>query len=154
MKVVLDTNVLVSGILFTGPPQRILPAWSEGRFELVFTSDIHDEYRRVAAELQRQFPRVDLAAALDQVLVHAHAVPSAVLDGRVCADPDDDKFLACALASGAGTIVSGDKHTSGEQAHPGEGGTCDSNASDVDHGWCALRRTIGALSAVDLQSLP
>ena len=56
MKVVLDTNVLVSGILFTGPPHQILPAWSEGRFELVFTADIHEEYRRVAAELPQQFP--------------------------------------------------------------------------------------------------
>jgi predicted nucleic acid-binding protein len=33
-----------------------------------------------------------------------------VLEGQVCADPDDDKCLACALASGAGIIVSGDKH--------------------------------------------
>jgi len=110
VKVVLDTSVLVSGILFTGPPHQILLAWSEGRFELVFTSDIHEEYRRVAAELQQQFPRVDLAAALDLVLVNAHAFPPAALDGRICTDPDDDKFLACALASGAGTIVSGDKH--------------------------------------------
>jgi putative PIN family toxin of toxin-antitoxin system len=110
VKVVLDTNVLVSGILFTGPPHQILLAWSEGRFELVFTSDVHDEYRRVAAQLQHQFTRVDLAAALDLVLVNAHAFPPALLDGRVCSDPDDDKFLACALASGAGTIVSGDKH--------------------------------------------
>jgi uncharacterized protein len=110
MTVVLDTNVLVSGILFTGPPHQILLAWSMGRFELVFTSDIHREYRRVASELQHQFPRVDLAAALDLVLVNAHAFPSAVLEGHVCADPDDDKFLACAVACGAGIIVSGDKH--------------------------------------------
>jgi putative PIN family toxin of toxin-antitoxin system len=110
VKVVLDTNVLVSGILFTGPPHEILLAWGDGRFELVFTADIHEEYRRVAAELQRQFPRVDLTAALDLVLVNAHAFPSAVLESGVCADPDDDKFLACALASGADTIVSGDKH--------------------------------------------
>ena len=110
MKVVLDTNVLVSGILFTGPPHQILLAWSQARFELVFTSDIHEEYRRVAAELQRQFPRVDLTAALDLVLVNAHAFPSAALEGRICADPDDDKFLACAVVSGAGTIVSGDRH--------------------------------------------
>jgi uncharacterized protein len=110
VKVVLDTNVLVSGILFTGPPHQVLLAWSAGRFELVFSSDIHEEYRRVASELQHQFPRIDLEAALDLVLVNAHAFPPAALDGRVCTDPDDDKFLACALASGAGTIVSGDRH--------------------------------------------
>jgi putative PIN family toxin of toxin-antitoxin system len=109
VKVVLDTNVLVSGILFTGPPHQILLAWSDGRFELVFTSDIHEEYRRVVAELQHQFPRVDLAAALDLVLVNAHAFPPARLERQVCVDPDDDKFLACAVSSGARTIVSGDK---------------------------------------------
>jgi putative PIN family toxin of toxin-antitoxin system len=102
MKVVLDTNVLVSGILYTGPPHQILLAWSKGRFELVFTSDIHEEYRRVAAELQQQFPRVDLTAALDLVLVNADAFPSAVLEARVCADPDDDKFLACATRATQG----------------------------------------------------
>jgi len=69
VKVVLDTNVLVSGILFTGPPHQILLAWSEARFELVFTSDIHEEYRRVAAELQHQFPRVDLAVSGDTHLL-------------------------------------------------------------------------------------
>ena len=100
----------MSSILFTGPPHQILLAWSDGRFELVFTSDIHEEYRRAAAELQQQFPRVDLMAALDLVLVNAHAFPSAVLEDRVCTDSDDDKFLACAVASGTGTIVSGDKH--------------------------------------------
>ena len=84
MKVVLDTNVLVSGILFTGPPHQILLAWGEGRFELVFTSDIHEEYRRVAAELQQQFPRVDLAAALDLVLVNAHAFRPAVRPRERC----------------------------------------------------------------------
>jgi predicted nucleic acid-binding protein len=48
VKVALDTNVLVSGILFTGPPHEILLAWADGRFELVFASDTHEEYRRVS----------------------------------------------------------------------------------------------------------
>lgn len=64
MKVVLDTNVLVSGILFTGPPHQILMAWSEGLFELVLSTEIHDEYRRVARELQHQVPLIDIGAAL------------------------------------------------------------------------------------------
>ena len=110
MNVVLDTNVLVSGILFTGPPHQILLAWSEGRFELVLSADIHDEYRRVARELQRQYPAVDISAALDVVLLNATAFEPAPLEVPVSVDPDDDKFIACALASGATTIVSGDRH--------------------------------------------
>ena len=67
-------------------------------------------HARITAELQQQFPRVDLAVALDLVLVNAQAFLSAVLEAEVGADPDDDKFLACALASGASIIVSGDTH--------------------------------------------
>jgi hypothetical protein len=74
VKVVLDTNVLVSGILFTGPPHQILSAWSDGRFELVFTR-IYTKNTVVLLQ-NSQFPRVDLAAALDLVLVNAHAFPS------------------------------------------------------------------------------
>jgi predicted nucleic acid-binding protein len=47
MRVVLDTNVLVSGIFFKGPPMRILAAWATGRFELIASIDILAEYRRV-----------------------------------------------------------------------------------------------------------
>ena len=47
MRVVLDTNVLVSGIFFKGPPMRILEAWAARRFELIVTFEILSEYRRV-----------------------------------------------------------------------------------------------------------
>jgi len=110
VRVVLDTNVLVSGILFTGPPHQILLAWSQGLFELVLSPEIGDEYRRVARELQCQFPTVDIGEALEVVLVNAMAVDSEPLGRQVCADADDDKCLACAVASGAGTIVSGHEH--------------------------------------------
>jgi predicted nucleic acid-binding protein len=61
MRVVLDTNVLMSGIFWSGPPARILEAWS--------------------------------------VLLPAIA----------CDDPDDVKFLACAIAGMAACVVSGDR---------------------------------------------
>lgn len=110
MKVVVDTNVLVSGILFKGPPHQILLAWSQSLFELVLSPEIAEAYRRVARELQQQFPAVDIGEALEVVFVNAVAVDSVPLHEPVCTDPDDDKFLACAVASGARVIVSGDKH--------------------------------------------
>ena len=55
MKIVLDTNVLVSGIFFTGPPSKILRAWSRGKVQLVVTPEILDEYRRVVIELHDKF---------------------------------------------------------------------------------------------------
>jgi len=59
MKVVLDTNVLVSGIFFSGPPAEILRAWSQGKFKLVLSPEIIDEYTRVSAELADKFPDID-----------------------------------------------------------------------------------------------
>ena len=51
MKIVLDTNVLVSGIFFSGPPYEILKAWRDGRIGLVISTEILTEYQRVADEL-------------------------------------------------------------------------------------------------------
>lgn len=47
LKAVMDTNVFVSGVFFSGPPYQILKAWQSGEFELVVSHDILDEYRRV-----------------------------------------------------------------------------------------------------------
>jgi hypothetical protein len=64
MRVVLDTNVLVSAIFFAGIPGRILAAWSEGRFEMLATVDVLTEYRRVVARLERRFPSLEAHASL------------------------------------------------------------------------------------------
>jgi putative PIN family toxin of toxin-antitoxin system len=77
---------------------------------LVLSPEIFEEYQRVAEVLHKQFPAVDLSAILDLVLVEAEMCQVEPLSEVVCADPDDDKFIACALSSGSKLIVSGDKH--------------------------------------------
>ena len=47
MRIVVDTNVFVSGVFFTGPPYAILDAWRRGVVQIVISPDILDEYRRV-----------------------------------------------------------------------------------------------------------
>lgn len=110
MKIILDTNVFVSGIFFSGPPYRILRAWREGQLSLVLSPEIFAEYERVAGLLAEQFPPVDLTAFLNLIKVEAefYNVPS--LSEPICSDPNDDKFIACALATGVKIIISGDKH--------------------------------------------
>ena len=110
LKVVMDTNVFVSGVFFSGPPYEILKAWQEGEFELVVSQEILDEYRRVGEILSEERPQVDLSPILTFVIEHAKVYQSVELDQRICEDPDDDKFFACALASGSRVIISGDKH--------------------------------------------
>ena len=96
MKSVLDTNVFVSGVYFGGVPGIILEAWRDGQVELAVSLDILAEYERVASELAVRYSNVDPGPVLSLVALSAelHDCPS--LDEQVCADPDDDKFLACA----------------------------------------------------------
>jgi uncharacterized protein len=56
MKIILDTNVLLSGIFFNGPPYLILIAWREGKIELAISREIFEEYRRTADLLAKSFP--------------------------------------------------------------------------------------------------
>lgn len=110
MKVILDTNVVISGIFFSGPPHHILTAWRDGLFRLILTLEIADEYERVAEELSSQFPEIDIKPILNIIMTNAEFVDPLELPEQICADPDDDKFIACALASRTKIIVSGDKH--------------------------------------------
>ena len=110
LKVVMDTNVFVSGVFFSGPPYQILNAWQSGEFELVVSQEILDEYERVGEVLAEEYPKVDLNPFLNFVLENAKVYKSVELKEPVCEDPDDDKFFACALASGSRIIISGDKH--------------------------------------------
>jgi len=112
VKVVLDTNVLVSGLPFGGVPGRILTAWSTGAIRLVISPPILEEYRRVGLALSKG--REPLVGALEALLAmltgHALLVDAPPLDERVSEDPDDEMFLAAALAANARLVVSGDKH--------------------------------------------
>ncbi len=109
MNVVLDTNVFIAGVFFSGPPATILGAWRDGRITLVVSPPILDEYRRVMHELAAQFPAVDPGPPLELTAVHARMVVAPPLPESVCTDPSDDMFLACAVAGGSRIVVSGDK---------------------------------------------
>lgn len=109
MRIVLDTNVLMSGVFFSGLPARILAAWTEGRFELVSSVEILAEYRRVGERLNQKFTSVDINPILDLVTRETRIVEPVPVPASACDDPDDLKFLACALAGGADCIVTGDR---------------------------------------------
>ena len=112
VRVVLDTNVLLSGIFFAGVPGRILDAWHAGRLELILSPAILAEYRRTGAELAVRYPArgESLTSILTLITRAAVMVDALALLHPVSVDPDDDKFLACAVASETQLIVSGDKH--------------------------------------------
>lgn len=109
MKVVVDTNVFISGVFFTGPPHQILNAWRRGSVQIVVTPEILTEYRNTGAELTTHFPEVELEPWLELLAIKSILVEAPPLAEQVYTDPDDDKFFACALASRVSIIVSGDK---------------------------------------------
>ncbi len=109
MRVVVDTNVLVSGVFFSGMPRRILEAWRDRRLQLVVSLEILEEYRRVGERLAEQFEEVSLEPFFTLLATNALLVQPKLLREGVVSDPADDKFFACALAADCRTIVSGDK---------------------------------------------
>ena len=109
MKIILDTNVFMSGIFFHGAPYDILNAWRHNRVYLVVSPDILNEYRRVATQLIKAFPGVNPDTFIDLLMVKAKMVESPALPEQICTDKADDMFLSCALASKTKIVVSGDK---------------------------------------------
>jgi putative PIN family toxin of toxin-antitoxin system len=114
MRAVLDTNVLVSGLVTEGgAPQRILDAWLEGRFTLVTSLYLLEElvhvltYPRIVQRLRVE--EEELLAFLDALVSKAE-----IVSGRLCLlgvtrDPKDDAVVACAQEGEADYIVSGDQ---------------------------------------------
>ncbi|MFP4624385.1 MAG: putative toxin-antitoxin system toxin component, PIN family [Gemmatimonadota bacterium] len=108
MKVVLDTNVLLSGIFFGGTPGRILEEWQNGRFEVLVSRAILDEYVVASEKVARRYSGDDALPILSHLATRWRLVHAVPLREPVCRDPSDDKFLACARAAAADVIVSGD----------------------------------------------
>ena len=74
MRIVLDTNVFISGIFFSGPPSQILKAWESLNFQIVLSQEILDEYQRVANKLSSKFPSVDILPIIEMVTIHGQFV--------------------------------------------------------------------------------
>lgn len=109
MRAVLDTNVFVSGLFWTGTPGRLLEAWSDGRWSLVVSREIIEEYFEVCGELAGKHPSVNPRPTLDLVTSRAELCEPSSLPQGVCRDSDDDKFIACALGGAVDVVVTGDK---------------------------------------------
>lgn len=113
MRVVLDTNVLVSALISRGSPARLLDAARSGHFELCTSERLLTELLDV---LQRppialRIERAGLAAdeVVSQLRRMALVLTPHVVPPVIASDPDDDHVLAAALEAGADLIASGDR---------------------------------------------
>lgn len=110
MKVIVDTNVLVSGIFFKGPPHTILDLFKAGIIKFVASKDILNEYIRVCEEISLKIRSDNLNQILNFIIINILLIKPQKLATQICEDKDDDKFIECALSSGVKIIITGDKH--------------------------------------------
>jgi putative PIN family toxin of toxin-antitoxin system len=118
IRAVLDTNVLVSALLFTGPLSRLVTLWRERRIVLLLSKDVFIEYLRVLAYPKFRLTEREIKALAEEyILPFAEMVTVPETPAVVLPDPADDKFLALASVGRARYIVSGDKHLLALKSH-------------------------------------
>lgn len=108
-RIVLDTNVIVSALVFGGVPRAVLELAEAGQCEFFYSEAIQAEVRRILAEkfdwapamLQQVLPTLWNMGELVSPRIEVRAVPD---------DPDDDRILECAVAANASFLISGDHH--------------------------------------------
>jgi len=123
MLVVIDTSVLISGVLWTGLPHRLIELAEAGKITPCMTGEILQEFREVlsrpkfASKIRERLTTVEeiMQSVLRLVALYPPSPPVKV----VLADPDDDKFIACAIAAGAKYLISGDDHLLDLEKHAG-----------------------------------
>jgi putative PIN family toxin of toxin-antitoxin system len=114
MRVVADTNIVVSGLLWRGNPRRVLDAARDGIIEL-FTSPLLLEELEDVLSRKKLAMRLEAANVTVSELVLGYAALTTVIEAEaiepvILADPEDDAVLACALAAQSEVITSGDNH--------------------------------------------
>jgi len=109
-RIVLDTNVLISAVLFNGPPRAILERVISGSVPCSLSLAILDELRDVLQRPKFGFSPEQAFQVIEELHAVCDVVNPAIRISVVTADPDDNRILECALESKAKTIISGDEH--------------------------------------------
>ena len=108
MKIVIDTNVVASAIFFGGKPKELLELLVSHSLEAFASTEIITEYHETIEELCNRYPDKPENLPLSIIIGAMKLIePSSTIN--ICRDPDDDKFIECAVEAKCLYIVSGDK---------------------------------------------
>ncbi len=110
-KVVIDTNIFMSAVIFKGEANKLVPLWQKGEMTFLMSREILVEYINVLS-----YPKFKLADYEVKHIIEAELIPFLTLfevDAElkiIKDDPSDNKFLSLAIKGKADYIVSGDRH--------------------------------------------
>jgi len=110
LHIVLDTNVLISSILFTGPPRQVLESVITGTVKCSLSFAILDELRDVLQRPKFGFSPEQAVTVIEELHAICDIINPPRRIRRIKADPDDNRILECAVEVQAEFIVSGDAH--------------------------------------------
>jgi putative PIN family toxin of toxin-antitoxin system len=109
LRVVFDTNVLISALLFHGRLSGIVELWKAGRIVPLISKETFAEFRTVL-----EYPKFSLTKGEIRTIIEQEVLPFVeiveITDEvhGACKAPDDDKFISCAVSASADFIVTGD----------------------------------------------
>ena len=110
MRVVLDTNVLISAILLKGRLSRFRELWKSGTLSPVLSKETFQEFKMVLSYLKFSLSKNEIKAIIeDEILPYFEVIDIKEKIDGVCRDPNDDMFLAVAFNARAPYVVTGDK---------------------------------------------
>jgi uncharacterized protein len=109
-RIVLDTNVLISAIVFGGRPREVLEKVIAGRFTMAISAEMLAEFQGVLEGKKFRYPSDIVRTIVHELLAVSELVRPRMKVEQIKADPADNRILECALESGAACIVSGDRH--------------------------------------------
>ncbi len=114
IRAVFDTNVVISGRLWSGAPRQAIQAAEQGRVKLLISEAMLDELRDVVRrpKFNERLSAIGKTAeqVISEYLLIAEVVEPATLPLIVEVDPDDDAVLVCAVGGKADYVVTGDGH--------------------------------------------
>jgi putative PIN family toxin of toxin-antitoxin system len=110
IRIVLDTNVLISALFFGGNPQTVLEKAIMGQISLVLSKEILNEFEDVLCGRKFAYPPEISRTIVRELEAISELVFATRKIAAVKADPYDNRILECAVEAGVDYVVSGDTH--------------------------------------------
>jgi putative PIN family toxin of toxin-antitoxin system len=115
-RIVLDSNVFISALVFGGKPRQILDLAIKGLIDVAISDGILEEIKGVLEGRKFQYPAKTVRVLISEIEDLADLVQPGQKVEAIPEDPADNRVLECAVESGANIIVSGDSHLHGLQS--------------------------------------